>query len=550
VISTLSISNYALIDDLKVDFKSGLTMITGETGAGKSIILGALSLLLGKRADLNSIKDRSKKCVVEAEFIINDLQLKDLFDENDLDFDEHTIIRRELLPSGKSRAFVNDTVVNLNQLQDIASYLVDIHGQHETLDLFSETFQLEVIDALANNEELLIQYEKELRDFTESSETLSELKYKKESATKELDYNTFLFNELKEANLKGVQIETLEEENVTLNNIEKIQDSISEVLALFSEDRYGTLETSKESRHILNKIKSISAEFSEFWERINSVIIELQDISDGLEETVQKIEADPIRLQQVNDQLQQIYNLQQKHSAATISELIKIQHDLESKIDITIHLDEHIEKLEKECVIKEKKVSKLATDLHMKRVDMIPVLQSKLADYLNELGLPNAQFKFNFVTSEQFRKNGTDLISILFTANKGVPFGPLKRIVSGGELSRIMLAIKAVMAQYKKLPTLIFDEIDSGISGEIAKKMSNILSEMSQSMQMICITHLAQIAAKGNTHIKIYKKNIDEKTVTLLKSLNENERINEIAEMLGGKERSESAITHAKELLN
>ena len=415
---------------------------------------------------------------------------------------------------------------------------------------FFETFQMEVIDVLAGNAELLIEYKEQLKDYTESSETLVELKYKKESATKELDYNTFLYKELEQANLKDVEQEELEEEYETLNNIGKIQESISEVLSLFSEEKYGTLETAKEIRQILERIRSISSEFSEYWDRINSVIIELEDISEGLYHTAQNIEADPARLQLINDQLQQIYSLQQKHSVGSIEKLVELQDELESKIDITIHLDEHIEKLEKECIVKNNNILSLAGSLHKKRIEMVPVLQDRLKGYLNELGLPNAQFKFNFGTSEQLKKNGTDQLTILFTANKGTPFGPLKKIVSGGELSRIMLAIKAVLAKYKKLPTLIFDEIDSGTSGEIALKMSKILSEMSQTMQMICITHLAQIAAKGDTHIKIYKEDIDNRTVTMLKTLDRNDRIDELAEMLGGKERSESAIIHAKELLN
>jgi len=550
LISSLSIKNFALIDDIQVDLNSGLTIMTGETGAGKSIILDALSLLLGKRADLNSIKDKSRKCVIEGEFLMQEDHLKELFESNGLDFDGHTIVRRELLPSGKSRAFVNDAVVNLNQLQELSPYLVDIHGQHETLDLFSETFQLEVIDVLANNNALIDQYKKLLKEFKDSSETLAELKYKKESFNKELDYNTFLYKELKEAGLDGINLEELEEELELLNNIETVQESVSQAMTLLSEEQYGSLENIKEIRQILNRIRSINTEFSSFSDRINSVAIELEDILEGLHSSAERIEADPGRLQQLNEQLQLIYSLQKKHTVGSVQELIDIQAELESKINQTIHLDNSILELEKETINQNKKLKTFAEEIHVKRVKMIPVLLDKLSDYLSELGLPNAQFNFNFQTSEQFRNNGTDQLTVLFTANKGTSFGPLKKIASGGELNRIMLAIKAVLAQYKQLPTLIFDEIDSGISGTIALKMAAILSDMSKSMQMICITHQAQIAAKGSTHIKVYKKDIDERTVTLLKTLNDNERINEIAEMLGGKDRSESAIIHAKELLN
>ncbi len=539
-----------MIDDIQVDLNEGLTIMTGETGAGKSIVLDALSLLLGKRADLNSIKDKTRKCIIEGEFLMQESHLKELFESNELDFDEHTIVRRELLPSGKSRAFINDTVVNLNQLQELAPFLVDIHGQHETLDLFSETFQLDVIDVLAGNNALIDQYKQVLKDYRESSETLAELKYKKETFVKELDYNTFLFKELEDAGLHGINLEELEEELELLNNIETIQESVSHAMTLLSEEQYGSLENIKEIRQILSRIKSINSEFSSYWERVNSVVIELEDIVDGLHGSAERIEADPERLQQLNDQLQMIYSLQKKHSVATVEELIGIQAELESKINKTIHLDNSILKLEKECVEMNKKLISNAKTIHVKRIKMIPVLLDKLSDYLSHLGLPNAQFKFNFQTTEHFKSNGTDQLTVLFTANKGTSFGPLKKIASGGELNRIMLAIKAVLAQYKKLPTLIFDEIDSGISGTIALKMATILSEMSESMQMICITHQAQIAAKGSTHIKVFKEDIDERTVTLLRTLDKSERIGEIAEMLGGKERSESAIIHAKELLN
>jgi DNA repair protein RecN (Recombination protein N) len=550
LITNLSIKNFALIDDIQVDFKAGFTIMTGETGAGKSIVLDALSLLLGKRADLNSIKDKSRKCVIEGEFFMKEEYLKDLFNSIEIDFDVHTIIRRELLPSGKSRAFVNDTVVNLNQLQELAPYLVDIHGQHETLELFSETFQLEVIDVLANNGSLLTEYKRLLKRHKESSETLAELKYKKETFTKELDYNTFLYKELEEAGLDGVNLEELEEELDLLNNIETVQESVSQALSLLSQEQYGSIDNLKEIRQILNRIRSINNEYSDYWERMNSLVIELEDLQDGLYGSAERIEADPERLQQLNDQLQLIHSLQKKHTVATVQELIDVRNSLEAKINQTLHLDSSILTLEKECFEREKKLRSYSEELHKKRVKVVPVLVNKLSVYLNDLGLANAQFKFNFQTTGHFKENGTDQLTVLFTANKGISFGPLKKIASGGELNRIMLAIKAVLAQYKQLPTLIFDEIDSGISGSIALKMAAILSEMGRSMQMICITHQAQIAAKGSTHIKVFKEDINDRTVTLLRTLDAEERLGEIAEMLGGKDRSESVLLHARELLN
>ena len=550
MLKSLSIKNYALIDDISVDFTTGLTIITGETGAGKSILLGALALLLGKRADLSSVKDISRKCVIEAEFKLEEHLLLAVFKKNNLDFDIHTIVRRELLPSGKSRAFVNDTPVTLSQLQELSPHLVDIHSQHETLNLFSEVFQMEVIDVLAGNSDLLKNYSRQLKEFNDISETLTELKYKKESASKELDYNTFLYNELVEAKLEVVQLKELEETYETLNNSEAIQESLAHLIQLFSEDQYGTLETAKEGRLALSNLRGFSSEFEDLWKRLNSVIIELEDISDEFHSSSSRTEADPEKLFEINEVLQLVYKLQQKHSADTVEELMEIQNTLESKIEITNNLDGRIAGLEQEQANLKKEVSTLAEKIHLKRIGVIPTLKEKLKVFLIELGLPNAQFKFEISRSTHFRKNGTDTLHLLFTANKGLAFAPLKKVASGGELSRIMLAIKAVLAQYKHLPTLIFDEIDSGISGEIAYKMGAILDAMSQSMQLLCITHLPQIAAKGTSHIKIFKEDISDRTVTGLKLLNKEERVNEIAEMIGGKERPESAINHAKELLN
>jgi len=550
VLKSLSIKNYALIDDISVDFISGLTIITGETGAGKSILLGALALLLGKRADLSSVKDISKKCVIEAEFKLEEHFLLSIFKKNDLDFDIHTIVRRELLPSGKSRAFVNDTPVTLSQLQNLSPHLVDIHSQHETLDLFSEVFQMEVIDVLAGNSDLIKSYSQQLKDFNDISETITELKYKKESASKELDYNTFLFNELVGANLNGLQLKELEETYETLNNSEAIQESLAHLIQLFSEDQYGTLETAKEGRLALSKLRGFSSDFESLWKRLNSVIIELEDITEEFHHSASTSEADPEKLIEINEVLQLIYRLLQKHSAESLEELLEIQNTLESKIEITNNLDGRIASLEMEQSNLKKEVSNLAEKIHKKRIAVIPNLKEKLKVFLIDLGLPNAQFKFDISSTTHFKKNGTDSLQLLFTANKGLAFAPLKKVASGGELSRIMLAIKAVLAQYKNLPTVIFDEIDAGISGEIAYKMAAILATMSQSMQLLCITHLPQIAAKGTSHIKIYKEDISNRTVTALKLLNKEERINEIAEMIGGKERTESAINHAKELLN
>ena len=550
MITTLVIKNYALIEDIRVDFNEGLTIITGETGAGKSILLGALALLLGKRADLGSVKDSSKKCIVEGHFSLGNYHLQSIFDENDMDYESHTIIRREILPSGKSRAFVNDTPVGLTQLQALSPYLIDVHSQHETLEVATESFQMEVIDALAGNSSLLKSYRKELLDFKKTSEELSVLKQQKEEASKELDYSTFLFNELQQAGLSKLDQLQLEESYETLNNSEAIQEALGNVKQLLDEDQIGTLQTAMEARIVLGRIKEFSTVFEGFWQRLNSIILELEDISSEVGNASEKIEADPEMLLQVNEKLQTLYKLQQKHAVSSVSELIEIEKNLEEKVNTTLGMDDEIEKLEKQKELLRLAALKTAAELHHKREQSIPVLKKKLEETLLPLGLPNARFQFELNASEDFKANGTDTLQLLFTANKGLAFGPLKKIASGGEMSRIMLSIKAVLAEYKKLPTIVFDEIDTGVSGEIAYKMADIMHVMSKKMQLLSITHLPQIAAKGDHHIKVYKEDKNNVTGTHLMVLGKDERIVEIAQMLGGKNVSEAALANAKELLN
>ncbi|KAA3622041.1 MAG: DNA repair protein RecN [Flavobacterium sp.] len=550
MITNLSIKNYALIDDIRVNFSSGLTIITGETGAGKSILLGALSLLLGKRADSSSVRDAMKKCVIEADFSIANYALQDLFTENDLDYDPITIVRREILPSGKSRAFVNDTPVTLSQLEALGSRLVDVHSQHETLTLSSEAFQLDMIDAIAGNDPLRESYKQQYEEVRELTEEVQALLLEKEEANKELDYNTFLYNELKEASLEGVDLEELEETYETLNNTEAIQEALAGTIGYLSDESTGAIETAKQARAALAKIRAFSSYFNESWERINSSIIELEDLLEGLHDHASGIEADPQRLLEVNEKLQQLHRLQQKHAAADISELLEIQQQLEGKIEDTVNLDERIEALQSKLSDARKKTKVIASTLHKNRLAAVPDLKEKLESILKDLGLPNAQFRFEIELQDTFRKHGMDNLELLFTANKGLAFGPLKKVASGGEMSRIMLAVKAVLANYKHLPTIIFDEIDTGVSGEIANKMATILGSMSKKMQLMSITHLPQIAAKGDRHVMVYKEDVNEVTVTRLKELNNDERIVEIAKMIGGKKVTQAALANAKELLN
>jgi|TARA_R100000479_G_scaffold176482_1_gene131254 DNA repair protein RecN (Recombination protein N) len=550
VITTISIKNYALIEDIRMDFNNGLTIITGETGAGKSILLGALSLVLGKRADLSSMKDASKKCVIEAEFAIEKFKLQTIFEENDLDYDAHTIIRREILPSGKSRAFINDTPVTLSQLQAVGPHLVDIHSQHETLSLAEENYQMKVIDALADNSSLRNTYSEQLQRYKTTSEALENAKIEKSEASKEIDYNTFLFTELEEANLEGIDQDQLEETYETLSNAEEIQETLSKVVQLFSEEQIGTLETAKEARAALNQLKNYGSVYNSLWERLNSVIIELDDLSEETEQIATSIEADPQQLLEINEKLQTLHKLQQKHNVATVSELLDIKNELETSITNTNNLDARIENLEKEVITLQGEVRKTGGLIHNSREKVIPKLKEKLEAILAKLGLPNARFDFKLTHTETLRENGTDTLELLFTANKGTTMGSIKKVASGGEMSRIMLAVKAVLAEYQTLPTLIFDEIDTGVSGEIANKMAAIMDGMSQGMQLVSITHLPQIASKGAQHIKVYKEDVNNVTVTRLKTLTEEERIVEIAQMIGGKKVTDSALAHAKELLN
>ena len=550
MILSLSIKNYALIEDIQVPLTKGLTIITGETGAGKSILLGALGLLLGKRADLGSVKDATQKCIIEGEFSLKGYGLQPLFKDHDLDYDVHTIIRREILPSGKSRAFVNDTPVGLSQLQALGGYLVDIHSQQETNSFATEVFQLEVLDALAGNAPILQGYQNALSEFTSISKQLEKQLSQKEAALKDLDYHTFLQQELMEASLHTIDQQALETNYNTLNNAEEIQGSFAEIEQLFSQENTGIIDSVKQARSLLNNISKYAPSYQELYDRLHSVTLELEDVISSIENTSEDLQVDPTELFRINEVLQTLYRLQHKHSVSSVKELSEIEANLSSKIYNSQHLETTIETLEKEKQKLTQALLKLAKDLHDNRVEALPMLQQKLEAYLSLLGLPNAKFKVEFTTSPTFKKSGTDSLAVYFTANKGGNFGLLKKVASGGEMSRIMLSVKALLSQYKKLPTIVFDEIDTGVSGEIALKMAFIMGEMSTHMQILSITHLPQIAAKGEQHIKVYKEDRQNTTVTHLKQLSQEERIVEIAQMIGGKNITDTTLANAKELLN
>ncbi len=550
MITAITIHNYALIDHVQVDFTTGLTTLTGETGAGKSILLDALSLVLGKRADLSSVKEATKKCYVEAHIAISNYELQSLFEVNGLDYDPQTILRRELLPGGKSRAFVNDSPVTLSQLQAVSGYLIDIHSQHETLSLFSESFQLELLDTLADNQSLLNEFSVNRKKYISVSDDLEKMIHQQALANKEQDYNLFLLQELQNLSLSTIDQEALEEQLETLSHAELIQQSLGEVTQLLSQETIGTLETVKEARLILDKIKSFSKKHTDLWERLHSVVIELEDIYNEAYFQAEQVEINPEALEQVNQTLKEVVRLQQKHSVASVKELIDIQTQLEQKINQTEAFEEQINELRNSKKHLEEHLYQLAGKIRTSRQQAIPVFTKQVTAILSKIGLPNAQFDFKLTQEQTFKTNGMDSLQLLFTANKGMPFQALKKVASGGELSRIMLAVKAVLSNYKKLPTLILDEIDTGVSGEIAHKIGEVMKEMSRSMQLIVITHLPQIASKGATHIKIFKQETPAGTTTQVKTLTKEERVVEIATMIGGDTQTQTAINHAKELLN
>ena len=550
MLASISIKNYALINELHIDFSSGLSIITGETGAGKSILLGALGLVLGNRADSSTLKNTTRKCIVEAILSVEKYNLQDFFETKDIDYEINTIIRREILPSGKSRAFVNDTPVTLSVLTALRSKLIDIHSQHQTLQVSDQQFQFQLLDTFANNESKLASYQRGLAQYTSEKKRLEEIQQAQREANLQYDYNSHLYNELLEANLVEDEQEVLEEKLEKINNVEEIKQNLSEALQLTTDDTIGIQNLLYSLENKLTKIASYSKEYQELSERISSVKIELDDIVSELESANEQVDFNPLEATQLNDRLQLIYNLQKKHYVNSISALLIILEELSIKVSTVENAEQRL--LDQETIVTEiaNKLDAIALKISEARKRIIPTVSKQLEAILDNLGMSHARFQIQNTLAENYYKNGKDVLSFLFSANKGGQFGELKKVASGGELSRIMLAIKKVLSENSQLPTIIFDEIDSGVSGEISNKMAHIMSQMSQQMQVITITHLPQIAAKGNQHYKVYKEELNNTTTTSLKQLSEDERIVEIAEMLSGKNISDSALTHARELLN
>lgn len=550
MLQNLSIKNFALIDSLTVDFKNGFTIITGETGAGKSILLGGLGLILGKRADLSALKNSDKKCTIEGEFFIEKYNLASFFEENDLDFEKLSIIRREILPNGKSRAFINDTPVKLNILSELGEKLIDIHSQHQTLQLADTSYQFKVLDAFANNIDFLISYKKHLLFYKSLKNEFDELLKINLDAKQQYDYNLFLLNELNDADIKINEQEFLEDKLAKLNNIESVKQYFIEALNTANNDQIGIKSSLHYFKTNMSKLASISKDYESLSERIISLEIEFDDVVNELEKLNEEITISPQEIENYNDRLSLIYDLQKKHNVASIHELLEIQESLSVKVDDVNNSSQSIDSKKIEIANAESHLNELALKLHTNRLKVIPELKKQLEDTLAGLAMENTKFEISLIKSTSYLANGKDELNFLISANKGSDFESLKKVASGGEMSRIMLSVKSLLSKHTDLPTIIFDEIDTGVSGEVSNKMALIMENMSTTMQVISITHLPQIAAKGEHHFKVFKEEIKGKTITNIKELNENERVNELAEMLGGKDIVESAIKHAKQLLS
>ncbi|MEO9572016.1 MAG: DNA repair protein RecN [Polaribacter sp.] len=550
MLAQLSINNYALINQLSIDFSSGLSIITGETGAGKSILLGALGLVLGNRADLSSLKDTTTKCVVEAKLAISNYNLEDFFNEVDLDYEAETIIRREILPSGKSRAFVNDTPVTLSVLNQLRTKLIDVHSQHQTMQLSDNNFQFSILDALAKNQARIASYKRGFAKLNQLKKELSFLEEEKKEANQQYDYNLHLFKELEEAKIQVDEQEELEVKLEKLNNIEDIKLNLSESLELTINEEIGIQNLLNTLENRLSKISTFSKEYQELSDRVTSVKIEIDDVVAELENANENVDFNPNEAEEINDRLQLLYNLQKKHAVGNNTELISIFEKLSKKVAQVASADEVINLKQKEIDDVSEKLDKVADLISNARTKTIPKLNKQLQVLLTDLGMENARFSIKITPTKNYFANGKDELEFLFSANKGGSFGELKKVASGGELSRIMLSVKTILSENTQLPTIIFDEIDTGVSGEVSNKIAAIMQQMSANMQVIAITHLPQIAAKGVNHYKVFKKEIKGVTTTNLKLLSKDERVNEIAEMLSGKDISESALTHAKELLS
>ena len=551
MLKRLAIRNYALIDNLDISFSNELNIMTGETGAGKSIILRALSLILGQRAEGKYFFNQQKKCVIEGTFEVNGFQLEDFFTENDLDYDRETVLRREISSDGKTRAFINDTPVNLALLKKLGEKLIDVHSQHATLEINDEEFQLLVIDTVAGNDDLLSDYRKTYKSYRNAQSRLKELISHSEQNKADLDYFQFQFDELEKAGLNAGEQEELEEEQSELTHAEEIKRSLLISIGLLSENEPSVAVQIKEALISLANAEKFKPELSKISERLNSTLIEIKDLISEIEDFEQRSLINESRLEEVNERLDLLYSLQKKHRVSSDTELITVRDQFSIKINGILFADEDIEKLKTERDKLLLELTELANQISKRRTDSIPKVETQVMHTLSEIGMPNAvlQILNESLPEGKFDINGNNQIRFLFSANKGQSPLPMNKVASGGELSRLMLAIKSLVAVHTSLPTIIFDEIDTGISGEVALRVGNIMEKLSKNMQVIAITHLPQIASKGNTHFCVYKDEESDITHTNIRELDKEERVMELAKMLSGNNPGESAIQNARELL-
>lgn len=549
MLKKLKISNYALIEELAVDFHKGYSVITGETGAGKSILLGALGAVMGQRADRTVLKDKTKKCVVEAIFEIKHYDLRAYFRRHNLDYEKEIFIRREILPNEKSRSFVNDTPVYLKILRDLKECLLDIHSQNQNLDLMETSYQYHVLDTLAQQKKDIKTHQELLNQYHNLQEMKKQLSDKQKNTAQQQDYYTFLYEELSKANLQEKEQEQIEQELNALNNAELIMKVLSEAIAINTAEQTGLQAILNQLQNNLKKIASLSEQYEEIFQRIDRVKIELDDLNLEIENLAENIFFDEARFTKLNQRLSFLLNLQAKHNVKSVKELLELQKEFSEKIKMQNNLPAEIEKTEHKIKQIKNTLQKNALRIFENRKTQIPLFIQKTKNLLKDLGMPQADFKIELTKIQEFNKYGGDQISFLFSANKGGNYESLKKIVSGGELSRIMLAVKYILSKQMLMPTIVFDEIDTGVSGEISNKMGDMIASMSKNMQIISISHLPQIAAKGHHHYKVYKKEARGTTTSFLRELNKEQRIIEIAQMLGGTTYSSSAIEHARSLL-
>ena len=550
MLKSISIKNYVLIDELNISFNSGFSVITGETGAGKTILVDGISLLLGKRADLSVNRDKTKKCVIEGIFDIGAYNLKPIFDVNELDYDSETILRREISPSGKSRAFINDSPVNLHQLSKIGSRIIDIHTQHQNLNILNQDFQFEIIDAFSNNNEIVDKFQIVFYQYQELQRKIEKLKLDKENLNQSIDYNKFILNELDSANLFEENLEELEKNQVYLSNFEVISEELSLINNLLIDENIGIQTNIQKLLNSLSKISGKTENLNKLYQRVLNISTEFEDVNQELNEQFESLENNPEKLSLLIQKIDTVNTLLRKHSVNSIKDLKLVRDEFASKVDSTESIDEKIEEFEKKFDDLKDKLSKISKSITKKRMDAIPKFTTEIELILKDLGMENAKFKIELNPSNNFNSFGMDNINFMFQANKGYEYKDLKSSASGGEMSRIMLAVKSIIAKYRKIPSIIFDEIDTGVSGAISQKMGHIMKSLSKYVQTFSITHIPQIAAMGSSHYKIYKYDEDNITKTTIIKLTEEERIVEIAKMLEGSSVSESAINHAKRLMN